>query len=83
MNYAKPAGVIAAASGTSRAIAWPWCMDRGRGRPEIGWGWIVASVLTDCAADDGSQVSPLLDRIGGSAASLTADGALLSRPSLS
>lgn len=29
----------------------------------------------DFAADDGSQVSPLLDRIGGSAASLTADGA--------
>ena len=75
MNYAKPAGVIAAASGTSRAIAWPWCMDRGRGRPEIGWGWIVASVLTDCAADDGSQVGPLLDRVDGPVASFTGDGA--------
>jgi len=32
-------------------------------------------VLTDRDADDGSQVGPLLDRIDGSAASFTADGA--------
>jgi hypothetical protein len=38
-------------------------------------GRIVASVLTDRDADDGSQVGPLLDRIDGSVASFTGDGA--------
>ncbi len=38
-------------------------------------GRIVASALTDRDADDGSQVGPLLDRIDGSVASFTGDGA--------
>jgi hypothetical protein len=38
-------------------------------------GRIVASVLTDRDADDGSQVGPLLDRIDGPVASFTGDGA--------
>ena len=38
-------------------------------------GHIVASVLTSRDADDGSQVGPLLDRVGGPVASLTGDGA--------
>jgi hypothetical protein len=38
-------------------------------------GRIVASVLTDRDADDGSQVGPLLDRVDGPVASFTADGA--------
>src|SRR3954464_12071295 len=38
-------------------------------------GRIVASVLTDKDADDGSQVGPLLERIEGAVASLTGDGA--------
>src|SRR5215212_573428 len=38
-------------------------------------GRIVASVLTDRDADDGSQVGPLLERIDGSVASVTGDGA--------
>src|SRR3954465_8200958 len=38
-------------------------------------GRIVASVLTDKDADDGSQVGPLLERIDGAAASFTGDGA--------
>src|SRR5205085_12639739 len=38
-------------------------------------GRIVASGLTDKDADDGSQVSPLLDRIEGAVASVTGDGA--------
>jgi len=38
-------------------------------------GRIVASALTGAAADDGSQVGPLLDRIEGPVASFTADGA--------
>jgi hypothetical protein len=35
----------------------------------------VASALSDKDADDGSQVGPLLDRMDGSVASLTGDGA--------
>ena len=38
-------------------------------------GQIVASVLTDKDADDGSQVGPLLERIDGPVASFTGDGA--------
>jgi Transposase DDE domain len=38
-------------------------------------GHIVASVLTDRDADDGSQVGPLLDRVGSPVASFTGDGA--------
>jgi hypothetical protein len=38
-------------------------------------GRIVASVLTDKDADDGSQVGPLLDRIDGTVVSVTGDGA--------
>ena len=37
-------------------------------------GRIVASVLTDKDADDGSQVGSLLDRIDGAVASFTGDG---------
>ena len=38
-------------------------------------GRIVASVLTDKDADDGSQVGPLLDQIEGAVVSVTGDGA--------
>jgi hypothetical protein len=38
-------------------------------------GHIVASVLADRDADDGSRVGPLLDRVDGPAASFTGDGA--------
>ena len=38
-------------------------------------GRIVASVLTDRDADDGSQVGPLLDQVDGPVASVTGDGA--------
>jgi hypothetical protein len=38
-------------------------------------GRIVASVLTDKDADDGSQVGPLLDQVEGPVASITGDGA--------
>jgi Transposase DDE domain len=38
-------------------------------------GHIVASVLTDKDADDGSQLGPLLERIEGAVASVTGDGA--------
>ena len=38
-------------------------------------GRIVASALTDHNADDASQLGPLLDRVDGPVASVTADGA--------
>jgi Transposase DDE domain len=38
-------------------------------------GRIVAAVLTDEEADDGSQVGPLLDQVDGPVASFTGDGA--------
>ena len=38
-------------------------------------GRIVASVLTDKDADEGSQVGPLLDQVDGPVASVTGDGA--------
>ncbi len=38
-------------------------------------GRIIASVLTDKDADDGSRVGPLLDRVHGPVASFTGDGA--------
>ena len=38
-------------------------------------GRIVASGLTNKDADDGSQVGPLLDQVGGPVASFTGDGA--------
>ena len=42
---------------------------------EAGTGRIVAAVLTDKDADDGSQVGPLLDQVAAPVVSFTADGA--------
>jgi hypothetical protein len=42
---------------------------------EADTGRIVTSALTDRDADDGSQVDPLLDQVGGPVASFTGDGA--------
>ncbi len=42
---------------------------------DAGTGRIVAAVLTDKDADDGSQVGPLLDQVDGPIASFTGDGA--------
>lgn len=63
-----------------------WLVEKHGGRTRRSWkklhlatdadtGRIVASALTGNAADDGSQVGPLLDRIEGPVASFTADGA--------
>ena len=63
-----------------------WLIEKHGSKRRRGWkmlhlatdtdtGQIVASVLTDREADDGSQVGPLLERVGGSVASLTGDGA--------
>ncbi len=45
------------------------------GGTDADTGQIVASVLTDRDADDGSQVGPLLDRVDGSVAAFIRDGA--------
>jgi hypothetical protein len=63
-----------------------WLVERHGTRTRCGWrklhlatdadtGRIAASALTGHDADDGSRVGPLLDRVDGPVASLTADGA--------
>jgi hypothetical protein len=63
-----------------------WLIEKHGTKRRRGWrvlhlatdadtGRIVASVLTDKDADDGSQVGPLLDRVDGEVASFTGDGA--------
>ncbi len=71
LRLCGPGEWLAEKHGTKRRRAWRvlhLATDADTGR-------IVASVLTDRDADDGSQVGPLLDRIDGSVASFTGDGA--------
>jgi hypothetical protein len=71
LRFCGPGEWLAEKHGTKRRRAWRvlhLATDADTGR-------IVASVLTDRDADDGSQVGPLLDRIEGAVASFTADGA--------
>src|SRR3712207_4673731 len=66
-----PGEWLAEKHGTGRRRAWRvlhLATDADTGR-------IVASVLTDKDADDGSQVGPLLNRVDGPVASFTGDGA--------
>ena len=71
LRLCGPGEWLAEKHGTKRRRAWRvlhLATDADTGR-------IVASVLTDKNADDGSQVSPLLERIDGAVASVTGDGA--------
>ncbi len=71
LRLCGPGEWLAEKHGTKRHRAWRvlhLATDADTGR-------IVASVLTDKDADDGSQVGPLLDRIEGAVASVTGDGA--------
>src|SRR3954451_21327559 len=71
LQLCGPGEWLAEKHGTKRRRAWRvlhLATDADTGR-------IVASVLTDKDADDGSQVGPLLDRIDGAVASVTGDGA--------
>jgi hypothetical protein len=63
-----------------------WLTEKHGGKSRRSWkklhlgvdadtGRIVASALTDCDVDDGSQVGPLLSQADGPVASFTADGA--------
>ncbi len=71
LRLCGPGGWLEEKHGSKRRRAWRvlhLATDADTGR-------IVASALTDRDADDGSQVGPLLDRMGGAVASFTADGA--------
>jgi Transposase DDE domain len=71
LKFCGPGEWLVEKHGTKRRRAWRvlhLATDADTGR-------IVASVLTDKDADDGSQVGPLFDRIEGTVASVTGDGA--------
>ena len=71
LRLCGPGEWLAEKHGTKRRRAWRMlhlATDADTGR-------IVASELTDKDADDGSRTGPLLDRIDGSVASFTGDGA--------
>jgi hypothetical protein len=71
LRLCGPGEWLAEKHGTKRRRAWRvlhLATDADTGR-------IMASVLTDKDADDGSQVGPLLDRTDGPVASFTGDGA--------
>src|SRR4051812_35187040 len=71
LKFCGPGGWLVEKHGTKRRRAWRvlhLATDADTGR-------IVASVLTDKDADDGSQVGPLLERIDEAVASVTGDGA--------
>ena len=71
LKFCGPGEWLIEKHGTKRRRAWRvlhLATDADTGR-------IVASVLTDKDADDGSQVGPLLDQIDGPVASFTGDGA--------
>ncbi|WP_200306284.1 IS5 family transposase, partial [Paracraurococcus ruber] len=66
-----PGGWLEEKHGTKRRRAWKVL----HLATDADTGQVVASVLTGRDADDGSQVDPLLERVDGSVASLTGDGA--------
>jgi hypothetical protein len=82
----EPVHLLVDSTGLKLCGPGEWLVEKHGTRTRRGWrklhlgtdadtGRIVASVLTDHDADDGSQVGPLLDQIAGPVASFTADGA--------
>jgi hypothetical protein len=71
LKLCGPGGWLVEKHGTKRRRAWRVL----HLATDADTGEIVASVLTDRDADDGSQVGPLLDRVDGPVASFTGDGA--------
>src|SRR3954453_19517645 len=81
-----PVHLLVDSTGLKLCSAGEWLIEKHGPKRRRAWrvlhlamdadtGRIVASVLTDKDADDGSQVGPLLDRIEGVVASVTGDGA--------
>ena len=66
-----PGGWLEEKHGSKRRRAWKML----HLATDADTGQIVASVLTSRDVDDGSQIGPLLERVDGSVASLTGDGA--------
>ena len=71
LRFCGPGEWLAEKHGTKRRRAWRVL----HLATEADTGRIVASVLTNKDADDGSQVGPLLDQMDGPVASVTGDGA--------
>jgi hypothetical protein len=71
LRLCGPGGWLEEKHGSKRRRAWKML----HLATDADTGQIIASVLTCRDADDGSQVGPLLERIDGSVASLTGDGA--------
>src|SRR5919202_1467913 len=71
LRLCGPGGWLAEKHGSKRRRAWRVL----HLATDADCGEIVASVLTDRDADDGSQVGPLLDQVHGPVASFTGDGA--------
>jgi hypothetical protein len=71
LRLCGPGGWLEEKHGSKRRRAWKML----HLATDADTGGIAASVLTSRDADDGPQVGPLLERVGGSVASFTGDGA--------
>src|SRR3954454_8637040 len=71
LKFCGPGEWLVEKHGTQRRRSWK----RLHLATDADTGQIIASVLTDKDADDGSQVGPPLERIDGAVASFTGDGA--------
>ncbi|WP_043344832.1 IS5 family transposase [Belnapia moabensis] len=71
LQLCGPGGWLEEKHGTKQRRAWKVL----HLATDAGTGQIVASLLTGRDADDGSQVGPLLERVDGSVASFSGDGA--------
>src|SRR3712207_2024959 len=82
----EPAHLLVDSTGLRLCGPGEWLIEKHGSRRRRSWkklhlatdadtGGIVASVLTNHDGDDGSQLGPLLDQVGGPVASVTADGA--------
>jgi hypothetical protein len=82
----EPVHLLVDSTGLKLCGPGEWLVEKHGAKTRRGWrklhlatdadtGRIVASVLTDKDADDGSRVGPLLDQVEGPVASFTGDGA--------
>src|SRR3954462_14542696 len=77
LKFCGPGEWLVEKHGTKRRRSW----ERLHLATDADTGWIVASVLTDKDADDGSQVGPPLDRIDGQWRPSPAMGPTIATPS--
>jgi len=83
---AEPLHLLVDSTGLKLCGAGEWLVEKHGTKTRRSWrklhigmdadtGQIVAAVLTTKEVDDGAEVGPLLDQVGGPVASFTADGA--------